>query len=299
MTAQGQLSYRQHLKAVIPAPLDLAQKRLRTAIHRLGLWAGLWADCSGVSKADQAVLLRSFRAALPGLTREPGKWREPQLIQDATIAVRGGFTFFVRARTDDLGHIRQRTHRRLIDALLPHLPPGGTAIDAGANIGIFTANFARAAGPSGRVIAIEMMPETAHSLRRTIALNQLRNVELVEMALSDQAGQTLTIGMPDDSHFGQASIIRHQRDAGQSVSVGTTTLDAVTAGLQRVNVLKMDLEGAELIALGGASRTLTITDAILYEQSQDDARIDMIFKEKGFRIRRVDGLNKIAERPAS
>lgn len=290
------MTIREQLKAIVPGPIDLAQKKVRTAIHRLKLWGGLWSDCSGVTKADQTVLLKSFRAALPGLTTEPGKWREPQLIEDATLAVRGGFKFYIRARTDDLGHIRQKTHRRLLDSLLRHLPAGGTAVDAGANIGIFTANFARTVGASGRVVAIEMMPETARSLRRTLALNDLSNVELVEMALSDKAGQELKVSMPDQSHFGQASIIRHRDNQGQSVSVRTTTLDEVTSGMERLNVLKMDLEGAELIALGGASRTLKITGAILYEQSDDDAAIDSIFRENGFRIRRIDGLNKLAER---
>jgi FkbM family methyltransferase len=287
---------REAIKAIVPAPIDLFQKSIRTGIHRLMLWRGLWADCSGVSAADQRVLIKSFWSALPRLTAEPGKWREPQLTDDATVAVMGGFKFFIRAGTDDLGHIRQKTHQKLIDSLLNHLPPGGIAVDAGANIGIFSANFARVLGPQGRVIAIEMMPETARSLRQTIALNELGNVEVVEMALSDEAGQDLTIGMPDGSHFGQASIIRHRENGGQNISVRTTTLDEITSGIERLNVLKMDLEGAELMALGGASRTLKITDAILYEQSDDDDRVDIIFKENGFRIRRIDGLNKLAER---
>ncbi len=290
------MTLRKQIQTILPAPVDLAQKSLRTAVHRLGLWGGLFRDCRGVSPADQAVLARSFRASLAGLADAPGQWREPQLVEQATLAVKDGFHFAIRARSDDLGHIRQRTHQRLICALLAHLPPGGVAIDAGANIGIFTANFSQAVGPSGRVIAVEMMPETANSLRRTIALNDLGNVDLVEMALSDQAGMVLTIGMPDASHFGQASIIRNLDGGGRSIAVATTTLDDVTNGLERVHVMKMDLEGAELLALKGARRTLQITDAILYEVAEDDAAIDRIFTDNGYRIRRIDGLNKLAER---
>lgn len=290
------MTLRQAIKAILPAPIDNAQKVIRTVIQRLMMWRGLLSDCSGVSPADQQVLIKSFWAALPKLAAEPGKWREPQLIDDAKVAVRDGFRFFIRARTDDLGHIRQKTHKNLINSLLHHLPPGGIAVDAGANIGIFTANFARRVGSQGRVIAIEMMPETARSLRQTLDLNELRNVELVEMALSDEAGQDLMIGMPDGSHFGQASIIRHLEGGGHHISVRTTTLDEITSGIERVNVLKMDLEGAELLALGGARRTLKITDAILYEQSDHDECIDLIFKQNGFHIRRIDGLNKLAEK---
>ena len=290
------MTFRKQIQTILPAPVDLAQKSLRTAIHRLGLWGGLFRDCRGVSPVDQVVLVRSFRASLAGLTDAPGQWREPQLVEHATLVVTDGFRFTIRARSDDLGHIRQRTHQRLIDPLLGHLPPGGTAIDAGANIGIFTANFSRAVGPTGRVIAVEMMPETAISLRQTIALNDLGNVELVEMALSDEAGKVLDIGMPDASHFGQASIIRNLDGRGRSISVMATTLDDVTKGLERIHIMKMDLEGAELLALRGARRTLQITDAILYEVAEDDAEIDRIFSNNGYRIRRIDGLNKLAER---
>jgi len=284
------------LRDIIPGPLDLAQKAVRTAAHRLGLWHGLLRDCRGVSDIDQSILVKSFLVSLPHLATEPGKWREPQLVNDATIQVKDGFKFFIRARTDDLGHIRQKTHRNLIGSVAKHLHPGDVAIDAGANIGIFAANFSRLVGPSGRVIAIEMMPSTAKSLSLTIAGNDLHNVELVEMALSDEAGKSLKIGMPDERHFGQASIIRNQEVESQSISVKTTTLDDITSGIDRLSVLKMDLEGAELVALKGASRTLQITDAILYEVTSDDDQLDKILSENGFRIRRIDGLNKLAER---
>lgn len=290
------MSLRHQLRAFLPEPLDRAQKTVRTAAHRLGLWGGLLRECRGITPHDQAVLLRSFRAGLPSLVTEPGAWREPRLIEDATVRVKDGFTFFIRARTDDLGHIRQTSHRKLLDSVGKHLPPGGTAIDAGANIGIFTANFSRAVGPSGRVIAVEMMPETAKSLRLTIAQNHLQNVELVELALADMPGLDLKIHMPDDNHFGQASIVRNLDADGKSISVKTTTLDEITAGIERLNVMKMDLEGAEAVALKGAQHTLQITDAILYEVAPDDESLDDVFRHNGFSISRIDGLNKLAEK---
>jgi len=70
--------------------------------------------------ADQAVLVRSFRASLAGLADAPGQWREPQLVANATLSVGEVFRFVIRPHTDDLGHIRQRTHQRLIAPLLGH-----------------------------------------------------------------------------------------------------------------------------------------------------------------------------------
>ena len=287
---------RKSIKSMLPGPVDLAQKRIRAALHRLGLWRGLLADCVGVDSADQAVLWRSFWAALPTLMADAGEWREPRLIADATVSVREGFRFFIRRQSDDLGHIRQRTHQALMGPLLDHLPQGGLALDAGANIGVFTANFSRAVGPSGRVIAVEMMPDTLNSLHLTVSLNDLQNVEVVGKALSDTRDADLLVAMPDGEHFGQASIIRHRECAVRTVSVPSTTLDEVTSGLEHVHVLKMDLEGAELMALKGAGRTLRMTDAILYESSADDCAVGSLLNEVGFRVRRLDGLNMIAER---
>jgi len=80
------------------------------------------------------------------------------------------------------------------------------------------------------------------------------------------------------------------------ISVETTTLDDIIRDIDHVNVVKLDLEGAELLALQGASRLLRITDAILYETASDNDDLDVVFRKNGFMIRRIDGLNKVAER---
>ena len=285
------------IKRVLPPPLDRAQASLRTGANRLGMWRGMLRECEGVTDADQAVLRASFRTGWRTLLSEPGAWREPQLIEDATIQVRDGFRYGIRARTDDLGHVRQTTHRSLLDAALAHLPPGGVAVDGGSNLGIFAANFSRKAGSDGRVLAVEMVPSTADALRRTIALNDLRNVEVAERALSGRSGETLSIHLPDDAHFGQASVRRHRGGTGTRFEATTTTLDRLTDGHDRIDVIKLDLEGAEVQALAGARRTLARTQAVLFEgRRHERPELNAIFQAAGFAIREIDAVNAIAER---
>ena len=289
------MELRRRVRAALPAPVDRAQAGLRAALHRAGLWAGLLREVRGATSEDQARLWRGARAAWPDLHRDPAAWREPRLLEDATVVVRDGFRFAIRGGTDDLGHVRQRTHAHLLGALLPHLPPGGVAIDAGANLGLFAANFARRAGPGGTVRAIEMMPGTAERLRRTVALNALASVEVVEAALCDRAGGTLRVAMPDAAHFGQASILRHGA-TGPATEVAATTLDAVAEGLDRVDVLKLDLEGAEAQALRGAAEMLGRTRAVLFEARPGDDDASAILRARGFRVAPVDRLNRLALR---
>ena len=65
--------------------------------------------------------------------------------------------------------------------------PGGAAYDVGANVGFFTLLASRLAGPTGRVYAFEPVPENLRCLRRHLALNDVRNVEVVEAAVCDAA----------------------------------------------------------------------------------------------------------------
>ncbi len=127
-------------------------------------------------------------------------------------------------------------------------------LDAGANIGVITMMLARCVGPTGRVIAIEIVPDTAARLRRHIAMNGLENVEVIEKALSSESNLSVTATVPR-GFFGQASIVREgvPSDAAP-VSVQTTTIDAIILDIPSIAILKMDLEGAEPQELLGAER---------------------------------------------
>jgi FkbM family methyltransferase len=146
-----------------------------------------------------------------------------------------------------------------------YLRPGDVFIDVGANIGLYTLTAAQQVGPSGQVYSFEPVPATAARLREHIALNQLNNVVVEEMAVSNAAG-TVPIYLPPASNSGMASVHAYTDELHAAVAVPATTLDAYTAGWPAVRLVKMDIEGAEWLALQGMAQLLaTRHPALLME----------------------------------
>ncbi len=137
------------------------------------------------------------------------------------------------------------------------LRPGMTMADVGANLGFFALSAARFVGPEGRVIAFEPVPGNLRYLRRNLALNPgLANLLVEPLAVSDQEGETtIHLGW----HEGNASLLVGARSTTEDTApVRTTSLDEYAAArdVPRIDLVKMDIEGAERNALLGAARTL-------------------------------------------
>lgn len=124
--------------------------------------------------------------------------------------------------------------------------PGDVIVDVGAGIGEEVIPFSRLVGPGGRVIAIEAHPGTFDCLRETIRRSGLGNVELVSCAVTAKDG-TLAISN-DVDHLGNSVI-----GVSGGVEVPARSLDSLAAelGLERIDLLKMNIEGAEKPALEG------------------------------------------------
>jgi FkbM family methyltransferase len=140
------------------------------------------------------------------------------------------------------------------------LKPGDTFIDVGAHIGWFTTIASRQVGADGAIIACEPYPPNAAALKRNLALNNVRNVRLVEMALGSEPGE-LSLGAATDS----GSITALDWGQGERTTAAMTTLDEVAADVPAITLLKMDVEGWEPHVLRGASATLRRTQNVLFE----------------------------------
>lgn len=149
------------------------------------------------------------------------------------------------------------------------LSPGDAALDLGANQGIFCCAFAAAVGPQGKVAAAEPIPRQVERLRANIELNGFTNCVVVPKAVSDSNGRTrLSIGTGDTA----ASIV-HIDDTSTFIEVDTITVDRMVSdlGLDRLALVKMDLEGAEMMGLRGAVATLeTLRPALAMEVATPD-----------------------------
>ena len=145
------------------------------------------------------------------------------------------------------------------------LSPGSIFIDVGANMGIYTLVASRLVGEGGRVIAFEPSTQSFPLLQQNIALNSLTNVCAFPLALSDSTGKAWLYhpGIPDGNSLG-----RDPAWGNDAEEVATETLDHMVeqAFLKRVDVIKIDVEGAEELVLRGATKVLTsIRPAIIFE----------------------------------
>jgi FkbM family methyltransferase len=131
-----------------------------------------------------------------------------------------------------------------------YMRPGDRFIDGGAHIGTYTLLAASLVGTKGSVDAFEPAPVEARRLIENIDLNRLSNVRVHLVALADKRGfAQFTIDR------GAGNRIKTVDDADRAVrTVRTTTLDEALTG--RYAMAKLDLEGAEFLALKGAEEHL-------------------------------------------
>lgn len=133
--------------------------------------------------------------------------------------------------------------------------PGMTVLDVGANVGYFTMVFAERTGPSGRVFAFEPSPLIYQVLRRNVDANHLAHVTALDGALSDTTGNAALFRSTTDV---MASLRRIEHTIGGYDTVRTWSLDDFAAqhALDRLDFLKIDVEGAERLVLSGGRGSL-------------------------------------------
>ena len=137
-----------------------------------------------------------------------------------------------------------------------HAQRGGTILDVGANIGVFTVACARAAGGKGQVIALEPSPATFAKLRVTCARLGLQNVELLQIAAADENGRARFVAA--GIHELRQHLADARADGSGPIEVETRRLDDVCGTrVPDVTLLKVDVEGHEVAALEGAERILS------------------------------------------
>ncbi len=137
------------------------------------------------------------------------------------------------------------------------LDVGDVCIDVGANIGIHTLSLAKAVGPRGHVHAFEPIRKNALIVELNAILNGFENVTVVTRPLSDTAGKKLAPTTPaGDSAYTFFSEAETTPESGDHNL--TTTIDEYCAvhSITGVKFIKIDVEGAELKVLCGASRLL-------------------------------------------
>ncbi len=151
-----------------------------------------------------------------------------------------------------------------------NLDPGldGVIIDAGANVGDFTLKASKWVGDRGTVVAIEPVPRFLSLLKRNLSRNRISNVIVVDKAIGD--GKT-TVGIEG----GEAETVMMDE-----------LLDEL--GISSVDSVKLDIEGAELLAIEGGTNTVRRAKHFSVETHSDELRQEVarILGSEGYRVYR-------------
>lgn len=169
-----------------------------------------------------------------------------------------------------------------------YVEPGSAVWDVGANVGVFA--FA-AAGLGASVVAVEADPYMASLLLRSGQLNAELRVEIVSAAVSEVVGlATLRIASGGRAANALSPFAGGYVPFGAaiaSVHVPTLTLDDLLQTFDRPTLVKIDIEGAELLALRGAARLLSeVRPTILIEVGDEAAdSVTQILFAAGYQLR--------------
>jgi FkbM family methyltransferase len=177
-------------------------------------------------------------------------------------------------------------------------PEGGTAIDVGANYGCYTLSLAKRCGPTGRVIAFEPGSAVAAFLGRSVEANGFEQVRIVQAAVSDRSG-TGWLRHLHTSELGE--LAQPSSDEGPGESVDLVSLDDHFADLplDRLDYLKIDAEGSEIMVLRGARSLLDAHSPLVMVELIHSGRLNVglcdALRQHGFDLYRlVPGLMVLA-----
>lgn len=181
--------------------------------------------------------------------------------------------------------------------------PGDHVIDLGANIGFYTLTLARLVGPEGRVYAFEPSPENFALLSRNVQCNGFQAVTLVQKAVSNKNGKAQLFLC--DTNAGDHRIFEAREDR-QAVAIETVTLDDFFRdSSEDLHLIKMDIQGAEGMALEGMqgllsrSRRLSIMMEFwpqgLVRCGADPGKVLDLLHSLGFQLKVLDHRRKSVE----
>jgi FkbM family methyltransferase len=153
-----------------------------------------------------------------------------------------------------------------------HTRPGAHVMDVGANVGYHTMMLASLVGPQGRVDSFEPLPHLFQALARSIARNGFDSFTSAHnVAVSDKPGRAFVRYAERTSNWGGAQLCASdEAPAGHTVvSIDTVTLDEMD--VDRLDFIKIDVEGAEPMAVRGARALLRRTRPIVLSELHADA----------------------------
>ena len=169
------------------------------------------------------------------------------------------------------------------------LDPGDGFIDLGANAGFFMLVAAKKIGPSGWCVAVDPDAFNCDYLHAQIELNALKNCRVLHQAATDHCGTVkFAVGIPGDS----TGHLAGDAEVDQGIEVSATTIDAICQTHQNPKLIKVDVEGAEVLVLKGAAETLKTKKPIWLMEvhsAELGSEVRKILTDAGYRFTDLQG----------
>lgn len=185
------------------------------------------------------------------------------------------------------------------------LHPGAVFVDVGANIGYVTAAAMRLVTPTGRVVAFEPVTRYCEHIRRIAELNPAYALQVENLALGAVDG-TAQIAVSRDNNIGWNTMVpafmSDQVPAYEAVTVATLDGYAAKLGLNRITMIKIDVEGFEMQVLNGMSRIIVESRPVIYleyaPQAQelmgfDDTNLERLFAEARYSVHEAQSMTAV------
>ena len=199
---------------------------------------------------------------------------------------------------------------------------GDTAIDIGANFGLWAYYLSRAVGPKGKVYSFEPIPFTARTFRliaRGLGFNG--NVDLINKGCGETSGSvTFTVPLMDTGAISAGLVHMRGRNDDRpgrekharfpktkEIECDVVTIDEYLPAVEHLSLVKCDVEGADLFALRGARKTLTTHKPVViveitpwFLEGFGISVVDVVtfFADLGYRCYRYDDGGRLVPTPA-
>lgn len=173
-----------------------------------------------------------------------------------------GYRWIVPRKAEDLGFIRECCVEQCYVGRPEFVPrEGWTCLDLGANIGACALEWRRT-NSTGSIHCFEPHPETFARLRANVELNRATNIQCHQVAVGD-ASAPLVLHVRAGHSMGTASAL----PGSERITVEAVTLDdfASRAGINRIDLCKIDVEGAEEAVLSHGREALSTVERIILE----------------------------------